>query len=81
MLKSYKVIKDDNRFYIKKSTIILIIGYGMEDLQLSARRTPTLTKVNHRPKIQKSILLIFFLSHHGFLVIFESNKKILSKNG
>ena len=50
-------------------------------LKIASRKKLTLNNVLYVPKIQKYMVSGSLLNKHGFLMVFESNKVILSKSG
>ena len=50
-------------------------------LKITCRKELTLTNVLYVPKIRKNMVLGSLLNSHGFWMVFESDKFVLSKSG
>ena len=58
-----------------------IKGQGKVVLKMTYGKELTLTNVLYVPEIRKNLVFGSLLNNHGFRLVFESNKFILSKSG
>lgn len=58
-----------------------IENQGKIILKLTSRKELTLNNILYMPKIHKNLLSRSLLNKHGFQMVFESGKVILSKHG
>ena len=58
-----------------------IKGQGKVILKMTSGKELTLTNVLYGPKIRKNLVSGSLLNNHGFQLVFESNKFVLSKSG
>ena len=63
------------------STTFEIKGQDKVILKMTSKKGLTLTNVLYIPEIRKNLVRDSLLSNHGFRLVFESNKFILSKSG
>lgn len=56
-------------------------GKGTIELKFTFVKIVTLFDVFHAPKIRKNLVYGGLLSKHGFKLVFESDKFVLTKNG
>ncbi|PON88984.1 hypothetical protein TorRG33x02_152130 [Trema orientale] len=78
---SYKEMKDKINAYMRNSAPIAVAGIRSVNLLLSSRKTLTLKNVYHVLGLKKSLVSIYLLGIHGFCVMFESDKVVLTKKG
>ena len=58
-----------------------IKGQGKVVLKMTYGKELTLTNVLYVPEIRKNLVFGSLLNNHGFRLVFESNKFVLSKSG
>lgn len=86
------VCADRNLFYSYQDTgirtvsmgngsLVRLLGEGQINLELSSGKIITLDGVLHVPDVRKNLVSASLLVQHGFKVVFESNKVIISRHG
>ena len=78
---TYEPVDDGTVLYIGNSSIATIKGKGTMDLEFTFGKIVSLTNVFHVPEVRKNLVSGSFLNKHGFKLVFESDKFILSKGG
>lgn len=78
--KTYELVGDDNIVYMGNSSSTKVVGKGTVKLKFTFGKIVTLMDVLHVPDIQKNLVSGTLLSKHGFKIVFEADKFILSKN-
>jgi len=58
-----------------------VLGEGKVSLKLTSGKVLTLDGVLHVPDIKKNLVSASLLVRHGFKVVLESNKVVITKNG
>lgn len=58
-----------------------VAGMGKMVLKMTSGMQVTLNDVLHVPDIKKNLVSVSLLVKHGFILIFESNKFVLTKSG
>ena len=81
MLSTFEPSETGEKVFMGNSTTSKIKGQGKVALKMTAEKELTLTKVLYVPDIQKNLVSGSLLNNHGFRLVFESNKFILSKSG
>ena len=66
---------------MENSATFEIKGQGKVILKMTSGKELTLTNVVYGPKICKNLVSGSLLNNHGFQLVFESNKFVLSKSG
>ena len=66
---------------MENSATSKIEGQGKVVLKIMSKKQLTLTNVLYLPRIHKNLVSDSFLNSHGFRMVFESNKFVLSKSG
>ena len=77
----YDSVEDGTVLYMKNSSTAAVKGKGKVDLEFTSGKTLTLTDVYHVPEVRKNLVSGSLLNKHGFKLVFESDKVILSKSG
>ena len=76
----YHLLKP-NKAFMGKSNISESKGLGKVVLKMTFGKELTLTNVVYVPKIRKNLVFGSLLNSHGFQMVFESDKFVLSKCG
>ena len=63
------------------STISTVEGQGKVVFKMTSRKELTLNNVLYVPEIRKNLVSSSLLNKHGFRIVFESDKVVLSKSG
>ena len=72
-------MEDGTILYMGNSSTAIVKGKGNVDLHFTYGNVVTFTNVCHVPEIRKNLVSGGLLNNHGFKLVFESNKFILSK--
>jgi len=78
---TYEPVNDGSVLYMGNSTTAAIKGIGNVDLYFTSGNVVTLTNVCHVPEIRKNLVSGGLLNKHGFKLVFESDKVVVSKAG
>ncbi|KAF3685974.1 hypothetical protein FXO37_00081 [Capsicum annuum] len=78
--KTYELVGDGKIVYMKNSSSTKVVGKGTVELKFTSGKIVTLMDVLHIPDIRKNLVSGTLLSKHGFKMVFEEDKFILSKN-
>ena len=81
MFKTYEVINGDKAVFMGNSSTSSVMGKGTIQLPLTSGKVLTLKDVHHIPGLRKSLVSVKKLDDHGFRVVFDSQKVIISKKG
>ena len=81
MFSSFKPTKTGEKVFMGKSATSEIKGQGKVVLKMMSGKELTLTNVLYVPEIKKNLVSYSLLNNHGFSLVFESNKFVLSKSG
>ncbi|XP_076897797.1 uncharacterized protein LOC143551198 [Bidens hawaiensis] len=81
LFKNFKEAAGDHMLYMGNKATADIMGEGDVVLKWTSGKELTLTKVLYVPKIRKNHVSGWMLNKHGFRLVIESDKFILSKNG
>ena len=81
MFFTFESIETRKKVYMKNPTTSEIKGQGKMVLKMTYGKELTLTNVLYVPGIRKNLVSGSLLNSHGFWLVFESNKFILSKSG
>ena len=65
----------------ENSATSIVEGKGKVDLKLTSGKELTLNEVLYVPDIRKNLVSGSLLSKHGFRIVFESDKVVLTKSG
>jgi hypothetical protein len=66
---------------MKNSTTTKLYGKCAVELKFTSRKIVTLIDVFHALEIRKNLVFYGLLSKHGYKLVFESHKFVLTKNG
>ena len=81
MFSTFEPTNTREKVYIGNSATSEIKGQGNVVLNMTSRKELTLTNVQYVLQIRKNLESGLFLNNHGFRLVFESNKLVLSKSG
>lgn len=66
---------------MSNSSTATIKGKWTVDLEFTSEKVPSLNDVYHVPDVRKNLVFGSLLNKHCFMLIFESDKFVLSKGG
>nr|KAJ0203951.1 hypothetical protein LSAT_V11C500267090 [Lactuca sativa] len=78
--RNIKVVDNDDKLFMGNSTTSDIQGVGKIVLKMTSRRELKLNDVLYVPEIRKNLVSGWLLNKHGFRLVFESDKFVLTKN-
>ncbi|RVW62815.1 Retrovirus-related Pol polyprotein from transposon TNT 1-94 [Vitis vinifera] len=81
MFSTFEPIENGEKVFMGNSATSEIKGQGKVILKMTSGKELTLTNVLYVPKIRKNLVSGSLLNNHGFRLVFESNKVVLSKSG
>ena len=81
MFTSFELVESGEKLFIGNSATSEIQGEGKIILKMTSGKTLTLNNVLYVPEINKNFVSGSLLSKHGFRMMFESDKFVLSKWG
>ncbi|XP_076902762.1 uncharacterized protein LOC143557610 [Bidens hawaiensis] len=81
LFKNFKEAAADQKLYMGNKAPADIMGEGDVVLKWTSSKELTLTKVLYVPEIRKNLVSGWMFNKHGFRLVIESDKFILSKNG
>ncbi|RVW85618.1 Retrovirus-related Pol polyprotein from transposon TNT 1-94 [Vitis vinifera] len=81
MFSTFEPIKNGEKVFMGNSATSEIKGQGKVILKRTSGKELTLTNVLYVPEIRKNLVSGSLLNNHGFRLVFESNKVVLSKSG
>ncbi|WKA09039.1 hypothetical protein VitviT2T_026717 [Vitis vinifera] len=81
MFSTFEPIENGEKVFMGNSATFEIKGQGKVILKMTSRKELTLTNVLYVPEIRKNLVSGSLLNNHGFRLVFESNKFVLSKSG
>ncbi|XP_074560084.1 uncharacterized protein LOC141816146, partial [Curcuma longa] len=81
LLHDFEEVKDGDKLYMGNSATSEIKGRGKVVLKMTSGKDLTLNNVLYVPEIRKNLVSGSLLSKHGFRIVFESDRVVLSKNG
>ena len=76
----FEPIENGEKVFMGNSAISEIKGQRKVILKMTFGKELTLTNVLYGPKIRKNLVFGSLLNNHGFQLVFESNKFVLSKS-
>ncbi|GKV43852.1 hypothetical protein SLEP1_g51101 [Rubroshorea leprosula] len=79
--KTYEEMNGEKFIFMGNSSTCAVVGKGTVKLSLTSRKVLTLQDVYHILGLSKSLISIKKLDDHGFKVVFDSQKVIISKKG
>jgi hypothetical protein len=65
---------------MRNSTTTKVVGKGTVELKFTSGKVVTLVDIFYAPEIQKNLVSGNLLSKHGYKLVFESEKFVLTKN-
>ena len=81
MFSTFEPIETGEKVFMRNSATSDIKGQGKVVLKMTYRKELTLTNVLYVPEIRKNLVSGSLLNSHGFRLVFESDKFVLSKSG
>jgi len=81
LFSTYKKSEEGELLYMGNSSSSAVAGKGSVKLAFTSGKTLTLQDVYHVPDIRKNLVSASLLNKHGFKLVFESDKIVLSKSG
>ena len=80
MFSTFKPIEIGEKVFIGIFATSKIKGHGKVVLNMTSGKELTMTDVLYVPKIHKNLVFGSLLNGHGFRLVFESDKFVLSKS-
>ena len=81
MFSTFEPIETGEKVFMGNSVTSDIKGQGKVVLKMTSGKELTLTNVLYVPEIRKNLVSGSLLNSHGFRLVFESDKFVLSKSG
>ncbi|RVW87884.1 Retrovirus-related Pol polyprotein from transposon TNT 1-94 [Vitis vinifera] len=81
MFSIFEPIENREKVFMGNFATSEIKGQGKVILKMTSGKELTLTNVLYVPEIRKNLVSGSLLNNHGFRLVFESNKVVLSKSG
>ena len=81
MFSTFEPTETGEKVFIGNSITLEIKGQGKVVLKMTSRKELTLTNVLYVLEMRKKLVSGSLLNNHGFRLVFESNKFVLSKSG
>ena len=81
MFSTFEPIETGEMVFMENSTTSEIKGQGKVVLKMTFGKELILTNVLYVLEIRKNLVSGSLLNNHGFRLVFESNKFVLSKSG
>ncbi|GAB2288016.1 hypothetical protein Dimus_037973 [Dionaea muscipula] len=81
MFTTFTPATEGDKVFMGNSTTSTIEGEGKIVLKMTSEKELTLNNVMYVPEIRKNLISGSLLSKHGFRLVFEADKVVLSKNG
>ena len=81
MFSTFEPIETGEKVFMGNSATSDIKGQGKVVLKMTSGKEMTLTNVLYVPEIRKNLVSGSLLNSHGFQLVFESDKFVLSKSG
>ena len=81
LFSSFKPAGNGEKIYMGNSATSEIEGQGKVILKMTSGKELTLNNVLYVPEIRKNLVSGSLLNKHGFRMVFESDKVVLTKNG
>ena len=81
MFSTFEPIETGEKVFMGNSVTSDIKGQGKAVLKMTSGKELTLTNVLYVPEIRKNLVSGSLLNSHGFRLVFESDKFVLSKSG
>lgn len=81
LFKTYEPVEEGTNVYMGNSSIAQVQGKGTIVLEFTSSKTLSLRDVYHVPEVRKNLVSGSILDRHGFKLVFESRRFVLSKGG
>ena len=81
IFSTYVEVNGGRELYMGNSSKSKVVGLGKVCLKMTSGKELVLNDVLHVRDIRKNLVSGSLLSKHGFKLVFESNKFVLTKNG
>ena len=81
MFSIFKPVETGEKVFMGNSSTFEIKDQRKAVLKITYGKELTLTNVLYLPEIRKNLVFGSLLNNHGFWMVFESNKFVLSKSG
>ena len=81
MFTSFKLVDSGEKLFMGNSATSEIQGQGKVTLKMTSEKNLTLNNVLYVPEIRKNLVSSSLLNKHGFRMVFEANKVVVSKSG
>ena len=78
---TFKPVSTGEKMYMANSATSAIMGEGSVVLKMTSGKEVTLNNVLFVPELRKNLISGSVLSKHGFKIVIESDKIVLSKSG
>ena len=79
--RNFKVVDNGDKLFMGNSATSEIQGVGTVVLKMTSGKELTLNAVLYVPEIRKNLVSGWLLNKHGFRLVFESDKFVLTKSG
>ena len=80
LFTSFEAVSNREKLLMRNSDTSEIEGQGKVILKMTSGKELTLNDVLYVPEIRKNLVSGSLLNKHGFRMVFESDKVVLSKN-
>jgi hypothetical protein len=80
LFKTYEKVGDEIELYLGNSTTTKVVGKGTVELKFTSGKVVTLIDVFYALEIRKNLVSGGLLFKHGYKLVFESDKFVLTKN-
>ncbi|XP_028081679.1 receptor-like protein 43 [Camellia sinensis] len=81
LFTTFESVTNDEKLFMGNSSTSIVEGKGKVVLKLTSGKELTLNEVLYVLDIRKNLVLGSLLSKHGFRMVFESDKVVLTKSG
>ena len=81
MFSTFEPTETEEKMLMGNFATLEIKGQGKVVLKMMSRKELTLANVLYVPEIRKNLVFGSLLNNHGFKLVFDSNKFVLSKSG
>ena len=81
MFTSYNEVKNGKKLYMSNSATFAVEGKGTVVLKMTSEKQITLNNMLYVLDIRKNLVSRPRLSKNGFMIVFESEKFVLTKSG
>ncbi|XP_077234740.1 uncharacterized protein LOC143876948 [Tasmannia lanceolata] len=78
---TYHQVDESEMLFMGNSSTAKVMGKGKVDLKLTSGKIVTLHQVLYVPEVRKNLISGYLLNKHGYKLVFESDKFILTKGG